>query len=536
MSFYPENSTTSSSTVPQTVNVDEKKSTLWMGELNPWVDEASVSQLWSSLGFQDVVVKFIRDKYTGVSQGYCFVDFGNFENARNALSYNGSIFPNSNKIFKLNWSSGGGLQDRKEDRPPEFSIFVGDLPPDTTEEQLIQLFRNNYPSCKTAKIMTDPVTGASRCYGFVRFSNEQEQQRSISEMQGLFCGNRAMRISLATPKNQNRNAQVASLLHQQQFAQVQQQPPQVQVQQQQQQQVLPIQSLNNTQQYNNFNNNNIQQQQQQQQSINQFTDPNNKTIFVGGLSSYVSEDELRGIFSGFGEITYVKIPPGKGCGFVQFVSRQSAELAISQMHGYPVGNSRIRLSWGRSQNLNQQQQQVQQLQQQQIQQQINPMMGGDSNINVAGAYRTMVPVVQPNYNQYNQFQGTYYPYQSQSPQVHPLYQWEQQQQQLQQQVQQQQQQQQQQQVQQSSNLKHTHTSSGISQAQSITNSSSSPTTTSTSAITSQAPLVQTPTVQSNSNSNVNVAGTNANANGGDEKLNDLYLAARDGRLDNVNSF
>ncbi|KAJ5233406.1 uncharacterized protein N7469_005172 [Penicillium citrinum] len=43
-------------------------------------------------------------------------------------------------------------------------------------------------------------------------------------------------------------------------------------------------------------------------------------------------------------------PPGKGCGFVQFVQRHAAEMAINQMQGYPIGNSRVRLSWGRSQN------------------------------------------------------------------------------------------------------------------------------------------------------------------------------------------
>jgi hypothetical protein len=92
------------------------------------------------------------------------------------------------------------------------------------------------------------------------------------------------------------------------------------------------------------------QQQQQPQPMNQFTDPNNTTVFVGGLSGYVTEDELRSFFQGFGEITYVKIPPGKGCGFVQFVQRHAAEMAINQMQGYPIGNSRVRLSWGRSQN------------------------------------------------------------------------------------------------------------------------------------------------------------------------------------------
>ena len=58
----------------------------------------------------------------------------------------------------------------------------------------------------------------------------------------------------------------------------------------------------------------------------------------------------QSFFHHFGEITYCKIPPGKGCGFVQFVRRADAELAIAKMNDFPIhGKSRIRLSWGRSQ-------------------------------------------------------------------------------------------------------------------------------------------------------------------------------------------
>lgn len=44
-------------------------------------------------------------------------------------------------------------------------------------------------------------------------------------------------------------------------------------------------------------------------------------IFVGGLDSNVSEDQLRYIFQPYGELVHVKIPPGKRCGFVQFADR-----------------------------------------------------------------------------------------------------------------------------------------------------------------------------------------------------------------------
>lgn len=88
-----------------------------------------------------------------------------------------------------------------EERAPEYSIFVGDLGPEVTEYVLVSLFQARFKSCKAAKIMTDAVSGQSRGYGFVRFSDQNDQQRALTEMQGVYCGNRPMRISQATPKN-----------------------------------------------------------------------------------------------------------------------------------------------------------------------------------------------------------------------------------------------------------------------------------------------------------------------------------------------
>ena len=60
-------------------------------------------------------------------------------------------------------------------------------------------------------------------------------------------------------------------------------------------------------------------------------DPTNTTLFIGGLSSSVTEEDLRVLFGRYGDIVYTKIPPGKGCGFVQFVQRPAAEAAMGQM-------------------------------------------------------------------------------------------------------------------------------------------------------------------------------------------------------------
>ncbi|KAI0502905.1 RNA-binding domain-containing protein [Xylaria bambusicola] len=318
---------------------DSARQTLWMGELAPWMDENFIRTVYNSAMNENVQVKIIRDRHSG-NAGYCFVEFSTPEGAQKALQLNGSPIPNTDRLFRLNWASGGGLVDRRDDRSPEYSIFVGDLGHEVNEFVLVALFQNRFPSCKSAKIMTDQQTGQSRGYGFVRFSNEEDQQRALTEMQGVYCGNRPMRVSPATPKNRGHQGN-----HYNQFGGAQQMVPAPQAphhgamggaapwmaQPQQSYGYQPAGTFN-------------------PMAMNQFTDPNNTTVFVGGLSGYVTEDELRSFFQGFGEITYVKIPPGKGCGFVQFVHRHAAEMAINQMQGYPIGNSRVRLSWGRSQN------------------------------------------------------------------------------------------------------------------------------------------------------------------------------------------
>ncbi|KAK5277516.1 hypothetical protein LTR16_009693 [Cryomyces antarcticus] len=42
----------------------DSKTTLWMGELEPWIDESFVRSVWFGMGEQ-VNVKMIRDKFSG---------------------------------------------------------------------------------------------------------------------------------------------------------------------------------------------------------------------------------------------------------------------------------------------------------------------------------------------------------------------------------------------------------------------------------------------------------------------------------------
>lgn len=151
----------------------------------------------------------------------------------------------------------------------------------------------------TVQVISDAVTGRSKGYGFVRFTSLTERDKALVEMNGHFLSNRPIRVSLATAKRHSGSTTSSG-------------------------------------------------GSSQQMSHPSDFDPTNTTLFIGGLSPVITEDQLRALFNRFGDIIYVKIPQGKGCGFVQFVLRTSAENAMAAMQSQVLGNSAIRISWGRS--------------------------------------------------------------------------------------------------------------------------------------------------------------------------------------------
>jgi RNA recognition motif-containing protein len=142
-------------------------------------------------------VKLIRDKHTGQLQGYGFVEFMSRATAERVLqTYNGTMMPNVELPFRLNWASAG----EKRDDTPDYTIFVGDLAADVTDYILQETFRVHYPSVKGAKVVTDKLTMRPKGYGFVKFGDPNEQARAMTEMNGMLCSTRHMRIGPAANK------------------------------------------------------------------------------------------------------------------------------------------------------------------------------------------------------------------------------------------------------------------------------------------------------------------------------------------------
>ncbi|RKP36038.1 hypothetical protein BJ085DRAFT_6202, partial [Dimargaris cristalligena] len=296
------------------------KATLWMGDLEPWMDQNYLRTTWYNMGEQ-VNVKTIFNRSTGTPANYCFIEFPEVNACSKALAtYNGTYIPATQKIFRLNWATGnqpGGSPTAgpvdahvAPEKPTDFPIFVGDLAPEVNDYLLLTTIQARFPSCHTANVKVDTRTGVSRGYGFARLTDEGEYQRALIELGGLQIGSRAIRVSTVTPSARRG-------------------PPNG---------YYPPAGP-----YGHY---------QAQGMPNGAMDPSNTTVFVGGLVQPVTENDLRQHFQSFGVITHIKIPQGKGCAFVQFQQHPQAEMAIAQLNGTQLASSTIRLSWGRGHNGN----------------------------------------------------------------------------------------------------------------------------------------------------------------------------------------
>lgn len=175
---------------------------LWIGGLEPYMDEEFLQSAMSMMGESYVVsIKVMTNKFTGEPAGYGFINFDSDQTAIVAMHrLGGKIIPNSNPPvrFKLNHNS-----TRLAPGEIDTSIWVGDLTPEVDDYALYRFFITRYNSVRCAKVVLDE-TGFSKGYGFVRFGLEQEQQHALSNMTGeLGLGSKPIKVSMANQKNRS---------------------------------------------------------------------------------------------------------------------------------------------------------------------------------------------------------------------------------------------------------------------------------------------------------------------------------------------
>ena len=159
--------------------------TLWMGDIESWMNASFIMNSFIKFGFKPINVKIIIDKRPHKTQNFCFVTFNNLEEANNVLfKLNGKQIPNTSKFFKLNLT--------KKSSSNQKIIFVGNLPDQICHNDLYNYFKSKYSSVISASIISDD--NISRGYGFVHFTNEVEYQKCLKEMDGKLFNNSKINV------------------------------------------------------------------------------------------------------------------------------------------------------------------------------------------------------------------------------------------------------------------------------------------------------------------------------------------------------
>jgi hypothetical protein len=161
------------------------ESTLWMGDIEPWMTREIILGSFFEYGLKPSSIKMIKDHQFNSIKNYCFVNFDSITEANKAIiSLNGKNIPKTNINFKLNWANKHCEMNR--------NLYVGNLPNDIDDLQLFNIFKEKYQSIHHVSIMTD--NGQSKGYGFIQFTDKYDYDKCLKEMNGYVINGKAIII------------------------------------------------------------------------------------------------------------------------------------------------------------------------------------------------------------------------------------------------------------------------------------------------------------------------------------------------------
>lgn len=85
------------------------------------------------------------------------------------------------------------------------SVYVGNLPYDTTEADVVELFKQ-FGTVNRATLVTDRETNRPRGFGFVEMQNDDEARKAIEELSGKDFKGRPLTVNEARNRSAQRNS------------------------------------------------------------------------------------------------------------------------------------------------------------------------------------------------------------------------------------------------------------------------------------------------------------------------------------------
>ncbi|XP_026667892.1 ELAV-like protein 2 isoform X16 [Ceratina calcarata] len=313
------------STLGQT-SQEESKTNLIVNYLPQSMTQDEIRSLFSSIGEVESC-KLIRDKLTGQSLGYGFVNYHRPEDAEKAIiTLNGLRL--QNKTIKVSYA-----------RPSSEAIkganlYVSGLPKNMTQQDLENLF-SPYGRIITSRILCDNITGLSKGVGFIRFDQRVEAERAIQELNGTVPkgSNEPITVKFANNPSNNNKAlpPLAAYLAPQATRRY----------------GGPIHHPTGRFRYSPLAGDLLANSMLPGNAMN----GSGWCIFVYNLAPETEENVLWQLFGPFGAVQSVKVIRDlqtnkcKGFGFVTMTNYDEAVVAIQSLNGYTLGNRVLQVSF-----------------------------------------------------------------------------------------------------------------------------------------------------------------------------------------------
>lgn len=179
-------------TVPTPANAGYTMSSLYVGDLHPDVNEATLFEKFSAAG-PVLSIRVCRDNASRLSLGYAYVNFQQPADAERALdTMNFDIL--HGKPMRIMWSQ----RDPATRRSGVGNIFIKNLDKVIDNKSIYDTFSlfGNILSCKVA--VDDE--GNSKGYGFVHFETEEAAQNAIQKVNGMLLAGKKVFVGKFQPR------------------------------------------------------------------------------------------------------------------------------------------------------------------------------------------------------------------------------------------------------------------------------------------------------------------------------------------------
>uniref|UniRef100_A0A8C1XN38 ELAV-like protein n=1 Tax=Cyprinus carpio TaxID=7962 RepID=A0A8C1XN38_CYPCA len=320
---------------------DDSKTNLIVNYLPQNMTQEEFKSLFGSIG-EIESCKLVRDKITGQSLGYGFVNYVDPNDADKAINtLNGLKL--QTKTIKVSYARPSSASIR------DANLYVSGLPKTMSQKDMEQLF-SQYGRIITSRILVDQVTGKpgiSRGVGFIRFDKRNEAEEAIKGLNGQKPLGAAEPITVKFANNPSQKTGQALLTQLYQTAARRFTGPL----HHQTQRFRYCSHLHSPSFVPRFSPITIDSMTSLA-GVN-LTGPTGAgwCIFVYNLSPEADESVLWQLFGPFGAVTNVKVIRDfttnkcKGFGFVTMTNYDEAAMAIASLNGYRLGDRVLQVSF-----------------------------------------------------------------------------------------------------------------------------------------------------------------------------------------------